>query len=319
MSSTSYSKIPLKTDWVKFGQSLEYASRSDTWEDRAKAVCRSLYVLCPPGAIACALLDQNSGTVHVSIPNQEFYQHFESEVLGVLNQRALPTPITISREVAKIVNEGPTTPRFIHRETSDTSGLVAVELFWQGDSMYHDSIQDTLHLVLALFKPLLVAWRRIQHESMVDPLTGAENRRALYSFLQSQLMLFHRYDIEVSILMLDANGFKQINDTAGHEAGDQVLCELVTWIRKTIRSSDRVFRYGGDEFILILPSTNAEAAAQLAARISSAEACSEHTPISITFSIGAASARKTDSIQDLLKRADKNLYTAKHAAPRGKS
>ncbi len=148
-------------------------------------------------------------------------------------------------------------------------------------------------------------------ESLTDPLTGILNRRAILEEL-SQRMNHHLYDFEhLSILMLDIDFFKKINDNYGHIVGDKVLIKVSEIISQLIRGFDTVGRYGGEEFLVILPNTNSENAYKAAERIRKKIEETEFDDIEhLTVSIGFTSYTD-ESIESLINKADQNLYEAK--------
>lgn len=148
-------------------------------------------------------------------------------------------------------------------------------------------------------------------ESLTDPLTGILNRRAILEEL-SQRMNHHLYDFEhLSILMLDIDFFKKINDNYGHIVGDKVLIKVSEIISQLIRGFDTVGRYGGEEFLVILPNTNSENAYKAAERIRKKIEETEFDDIEhLTVSIGFTSYAD-ESIESLINKADQNLYEAK--------
>jgi two-component system, cell cycle response regulator len=154
--------------------------------------------------------------------------------------------------------------------------------------------------------------------AVTDPLTGLYNRRYLDSQVEVLVDNAANRGKPLSILMLDVDYFKAVNDTYGHEAGDRVLRELANRIRKHIRNVDLGFRVGGEEFVIVLPDTEAEVALRVAERLRKAVS-SRAFPLSegkgalpVTISVGISSfASPSDSLETLLKRADEALYKAK--------
>lgn len=151
-----------------------------------------------------------------------------------------------------------------------------------------------------------------------DHLTGASNRAYFFELAEAELARAKRYERPLSLVMLDADHFKQINDTAGHKAGDEVLKRIVLESRAILRASDVVGRLGGEEFVLLLSSTASHDATEIAERL---RASIEHALIEIdgqsiraTVSLGVASLSESDaSLDDLLSAADSALYDAKRA------
>ena len=142
-----------------------------------------------------------------------------------------------------------------------------------------------------------------------DLLTGTLNRRAIVETAERELARCRRHGHVMSLLMMDLDHFKQINDTLGHDVGDTVLCRIADRISMLLRKSDTLSRLGGDEFV-ILPDTGREAAAIVAERI--CKAAREAEAPACTVSIGLATATLIDTdIDSLLARADEALYRAK--------
>lgn len=159
----------------------------------------------------------------------------------------------------------------------------------------------------------------LQDEATRDALTGLENRRSLEKSLQEELHRAHRYQRPMGVLMLDIDHFKYVNDTYGHPAGDVVLQLLAGILRETVRPFDRVFRYGGEEFVIISPETTGNSALLIAERVREAVANKTfplpgHRNIHITVSIGVATYPAIpNNEQGLLTEADKALYKAKES------
>ena len=149
-----------------------------------------------------------------------------------------------------------------------------------------------------------------------DSLTGALNRRHFMDLAEREQSRALRYQLPLSVLMMDIDLFKNINDTHGHAAGDRILKRLTEICRKTLREPDLVGRFGGEEFAVLLPQTDTQGALQVAERLRRAIAAARVTagkkPIRFTVSIGVASAEPNrGNIEDALSRADKALYAAK--------
>jgi diguanylate cyclase len=154
--------------------------------------------------------------------------------------------------------------------------------------------------------------------AIVDPLTGLFNRRQLFSLAERQLAEALRHEQPLSVVMFDIDHFKKVNDNYGHAAGDKVLSILSSSVERILRKSDSVGRYGGEEFVILLPQTDLDSARLLAERlrIEIAELAIDldHDRISVTISAGIAglSAPKVDDrIDRLIDRADQALYLAK--------
>ena len=150
---------------------------------------------------------------------------------------------------------------------------------------------------------------------MTDWLTGGANRRHLDERLKNELDRAQRYGCALSVIMTDLDRFKQVNDTYGHSKGDEVINAFTDVITACVRATDFVSRYGGEEFVVVLPETTKEGARQLAERIrASMEATRiEGIPHPVTASFGVSTVLETDTVDEILQRADAALYQAKEA------
>lgn len=151
-----------------------------------------------------------------------------------------------------------------------------------------------------------------EHSASHDSLTNALNRRSLIEACERELERCRRHGHRMALLMLDLDHFKTINDTYGHMTGDQVLISFVARVRDQLRRPDQLGRFGGEEFILLLPDTPPESALVVAERIRTAVARASDGLPAITVSIGVTSNRPDEAdIDELLARADRALYMAK--------
>jgi two-component system cell cycle response regulator len=155
--------------------------------------------------------------------------------------------------------------------------------------------------------------------AITDALTGLHNRRYMESHLGTLAEQASGRGKPLALMMLDIDFFKSINDSYGHDAGDDVLREFAVRVRKSIRGIDLACRYGGEEFVIVMPETDLHVAGVVAERLRRAIAGEPFAVnkgskrIDVTISIGLASLeRKGEAIADVLKRADTALYRAKH-------
>jgi len=173
-------------------------------------------------------------------------------------------------------------------------------------------------LLTTLLFPLKNAlqYRDAIKAALEDPLTGAGNRIAMDNALHREIDLAHRYGQALGLLVIDLDRFKTINDNHGHIVGDQVLKDVVHTIQHCTRNTDMTFRYGGEEFVVLLSKTSLEAAKVITERIrhSVSEICcdGEGGVIHPTVSIGLTMLRFEDNQSTLFSRADKALYHAKN-------
>lgn len=162
----------------------------------------------------------------------------------------------------------------------------------------------------------------LEHENITDPLIDVYNRRYFDRRVEEEFERAHRYGLPLSILMLDIDLFKRVNDTHGHQAGDTVLKNLGVLLVNTVRNTDIVARYGGEEICIIATNTVESAAVELAERLRSLVGAAEMVTadkvkgqprIQITVSIGVSALNKgINSAGELLKGADLALYCAKN-------
>jgi diguanylate cyclase (GGDEF)-like protein len=153
--------------------------------------------------------------------------------------------------------------------------------------------------------------RKLKQLAEIDSLTGIYNRRIFFNFLKGELNRSLRYDRKLSLIMFDIDFFKEINDTYGHDIGDDVLRKIVKTVKKHIRKTDILARYGGEEFMIISPETNVRDAKLLAEKIRSAIEKIKFSNFKVTISLGASASKKKDNVSSFIKRADKALYRAK--------
>ncbi|MEM7203360.1 MAG: diguanylate cyclase [Planctomycetota bacterium] len=153
---------------------------------------------------------------------------------------------------------------------------------------------------------------RAQKFSLTDPLTRLYNRSVGISSLGQEIARANRSGDPFTVLMLDMDDFKRLNDTRGHLAGDQALRATADVLRKTLRKSDIVCRYGGEEFLVVLPATSVEEASISATRIFTAvEQAGDALSLPLTISVGLALVRADDDVESVLSRADRALYASK--------
>ena len=156
--------------------------------------------------------------------------------------------------------------------------------------------------------------RLLEVLSVTDKLTGLYNRRKLDELLNEQISLADRYGTPMSIIMLDIDHFKRVNDTHGHGVGDDVLVGMANLLRQNMRETDALGRLGGEEFVVVCRHNNFSESMAAATKLR--QAIADHIfPVvgQVTSSLGVASWRADDTATTLLARADEALYRAKHA------
>jgi diguanylate cyclase (GGDEF)-like protein len=181
---------------------------------------------------------------------------------------------------------------------------------------YHDEILGVIVKTLGVALNNCLNLRRLKSDVAVDPLTGCYNRREFDRLIEHHIAGAFRHRKAMSIIMFDIDHFKQVNDGYGHPAGDAVLKQIADTVRKTVRKGDYVVRYGGEEFIVLLPETELRRAMELAGRLRRIlEGFCIRLPdgrtLRKTASFGVASLQKDGSAKQLVGEADRMLYRAK--------
>jgi len=157
-----------------------------------------------------------------------------------------------------------------------------------------------------------------KHEQAVrDPLTGLHNRLAYDERVMQEFARWKRYGQSMVLMMIDVDHFKNVNDTYGHKAGDKALVLIADQLRNHLRESDFLARFGGEEFVVLMPETDLEsavvAAEKLRAAVEQSQFHYQNAQVSITVSAGLAQLRKDDSTESVFQRADEAMYRAKEA------
>ncbi len=177
-----------------------------------------------------------------------------------------------------------------------------------------DYFTNSSHLLSA---PMLIeihAFKQTERLAMIDGLTGVFNRRYMDIALRKEINRCERYNKELSIFILDIDNFKQLNDNKGHVFGDQVLKELCRYLKEMVREEDIVCRYGGEEFLVLLPETDSTGAFILSERIrATLKTRSLFQEEGVTISGGTATyPTSAKDLTELIKTADRALYQAKY-------
>ena len=176
-------------------------------------------------------------------------------------------------------------------------------------SVYEYSRQQTYAEIQRLRK-------KFERQATYDPLTQLLNRRGLQKQIVAELARSDRQSSVASVILLDLDKFKQVNDTYGHDAGDDVLTNTADLLRRSIRQQDYVSRWGGEEFLLVLPDTNQQNAQVLAEKIrekiANATIAFEQHTLKVTASFGVSEVTSSDNFEKAISLADKALYQAKN-------
>jgi diguanylate cyclase (GGDEF)-like protein len=154
--------------------------------------------------------------------------------------------------------------------------------------------------------------KTLERQAQIDPLTGLFNRTLLQETLEQAIAKNHHTGSAMTLIALDLDDFKLVNDTMGHSAGDMILSDIGVYLQDRIRYSDKVFRIGGEEFLIILHDTNTELGLKVAEELRVGIACLPSLPENqITVSIGVAAMKVNEDWDNWMKRCDENLYRAK--------
>lgn len=173
------------------------------------------------------------------------------------------------------------------------------------------ALADTTMMALSLFETL----RMMGQRARTDPLTGLPNRAYLRETLHAIIAAMSRHGRAFSVIYIDCDHFKQINDTLGHAMGDRLLCQLASWFRRSLRASDAIGRLGGDEFVVVLAETGATGARHVASRLlRTYRDMMRAQGLATSLSLGVATFLVCpQSIDAALAAADQAMYAAKKA------
>lgn len=228
----------------------------------------------------------------------------------------VPVLVTALRQVreGRVFNDCVFIPMNRRNEYEDQilrSKKAAEEASLQKDRI-NASLNDTRIALEAKEAELLKVNAKLETLAFTDALTGLKNRRAFDDHLKFQLDLAQRLSISVSILLIDVDNFKSVNDTFGHALGDTCLVAIAEILKHTARKSDFVARYGGEEFAMILPNTSQLDALAVGEKVRHAIAAERMHAIQITASVGAATLSDRITNKELLvASADQALYESK--------
>lgn len=175
--------------------------------------------------------------------------------------------------------------------------------------------------IIEMRRQLREAERRMAEHAYLDALTGVLNRRAMADLLEKELQRSRRSGLPLSVALVDLDQFKRINDTAGHQVGDQALIGFTRVAKEIMRATDSLGRWGGDEFMIVAPSAPGEAAPpglwplfeRLRQKVEATPAPSDRLEFQPTVSIGATLTNGLETVEHLVERMDQALYQAKAA------
>jgi len=208
----------------------------------------------------------------------------------------------INKEQQRIISE------------SSRKDIEEIDKIMQSFTDVHDQVEEQMRKANETISSLYQEIAILEKTSNLDPLTRTFNRRALDDHLGS-LCGIHNKNVNAHIMLVDIDDFKVVNDAYGHLAGDRVLIFLSKLINSSIRDGDKVFRFGGEEFLILLSRSTELSCEKVAQRLldgvrSNTLLYKEHQ-IKITLSIGSAALNEEDDVESFIERADKALYKAK--------
>ncbi|MEO1923561.1 MAG: GGDEF domain-containing protein [Nautiliaceae bacterium] len=233
-----------------------------------------------------------------------------NEKILTLTKNAIETIASTSQEIKKESKE-------IIEEVDLTDSEEVKELVFKFSSSLIDKINKMEEKIKTLESELNKAYKDL----LIDPLTKAYNRKALENDLNKILEQGKDKDLDLVIAVIDLDDFKNVNDTYGHLVGDFVLIKLTDIIKHMIRSTDKIYRYGGDEFIIVFNRANLQNVKKIiekiVQKISKTALKYKDNIIRMTVSVGIAKHKKGDTIETLIKRADEALYRTKQDSKNG--
>ena len=300
--------------------------RSESVGDLFARAYATLFKCVPFDVAAAVMLEQN---LDLYVSTRENAEALVDEALIARIRRTLETLIPVSFATTEVVVKAET-HELPARETvsvdHDASALLQHDRRAAGLLLLgrRDPFSDREQQILTIFATqvsmlldTIHARERITNLADTDDLTGIWNRRYFRRQLPQEIERARTFNVPLALLLFDIDEFKQINDSFGHVIGDVVLSELCGSVRDTLRPTDILARYGGDEFAVILPHTDLRGAKKVAGRILDRVAAltiptDEEGAIRCSVSIGIAEFRREDAAaNDLVRRADERLYLSK--------
>jgi diguanylate cyclase (GGDEF)-like protein len=253
-----------------------------------------LGLIIPKGKGIVGWIAETGKSVIIADASQDerFSDHVD-KITGFNTESIIGVPLKVNNKVFGVIE-------LINKLNGDSFSSYELKLL--------QTIADFAAVALEKFYYL----KAIKKIASMDGLTEILNRRSFDRFLLKEIERCKRYDHPLSVIMLDINYFKQINDNHGHQAGDLVLKETADILKRNVRLVDSVFRYGGDEFVILMPDTTPEDAETVRSRImlDRENLNNQEGEISVTYSMGLHSAGP-DGVDDIVSNSDLDLYKEK--------
>ncbi|MGL6070978.1 diguanylate cyclase [Craterilacuibacter sp.] len=239
---------------------------------------------------------------YLALDERIAYQEEDARMLATQSmashEKVYPSPLDGAGRAALYWSRG------FADDTTGVAGLVGMIVDISGQKVLQDGLRETV-------EQLVQAHEQVRTQSLTDELTALANRRAAMLRLQGLFALTEAGELGFSLILFDLDHFKHINDSHGHDAGDAVLQAFSSVLREHCRQSDMVARFGGEEFICLLPGASLETAGHIAQRILQALQMPGASPWPVTCSAGVAAFAPGDTLARLVKRVDDALYRAK--------
>lgn len=234
-------------------------------------------------------------------------------------------PSSVFKEMWRLLKEGKTWEGRVKNRKKDggaywVDATISPAFDKKGNIKEYIAMRHDITDIVLLNEELIEVQNQLKEQTLRDPLTNLYNRRHLQDISQELINISKREKTPLSIIILDIDKFKNINDTYGHSVGDDVIVQLSLLLKKNTRSSDVIARIGGEEFVILLPNTGIEGALNIADSLRKTIEkenlhVDKNTKINFTISLGVESVDSANdsSIDEPLKRADKALYDAKNS------